>query len=334
MPNVDFDIAQAARRIVEGSLGVVAGDRVVIMVDAPRVPLGAALVEAASAVGGRPELVQLDVLGRRPVSRLPQSLRDRLADAQATVLLVSFEDGEWAMRADVIAAVGDLDLRHAHMVGLGRRAFLTGFSVDPQRILDVTRAVRMRLRPDSVFELRSQAGSHVQVRLDPRCRWQERVGLIRPGRWENLPSGELFTCPADVNGTFVADGCMGAHIGARFGLLDGNPVRLEIKAGVVRSIHCADRAVAAAFDAFVHAERGGDRVGMVILGTNVGIHELTGEIICDQNLPGLHLGFGATFPAQTGASWDAATQISLTATGADVDLDGAPLLRNGRYLVL
>jgi hypothetical protein len=64
------------------------------------------------------------------------------------------------------------------------------------------------------------------------------------------------------------------------------------------------------------------------------MREATGEIVSDQNLPGLHIGFGATFPELTGAAWDATTQLPMTATGADVDLDGAPLLRQGRYLVL
>jgi hypothetical protein len=73
---------------------------------------------------------------------------------------------------------------------------------------------------------------------------------------------------------------------------------------------------------------------MVVLGTNIGMHEATGEVVSDQNVPGLHLAFGATLADQTGASWDAPTQLSMAGTQADVDLDGAPLLRQGRYLVL
>ena len=334
LAELDFDLAQAARRVVEGSLGVVAGDRVVVAVDAPRAPLGAALGDAISAVGGIAEIVQLEQLGGRPLRALPAPLRGLLERAQASVLLVGFEDGEWAMRAALIEQVGKLRLRHAHMVGLGRRAMLTGFSVDPQRVVDATRAVRMRLRPDSTLRLRSPAGSDLEVKLDERHRWQERVGIIRPGRWENLPSGEIFTCPADVNGVFVADASMGAQAGGAAGLLERNPVRVEIRAGVCRSVQCADRALAGAVESLLHADRHADRVGMIILGTNIGIRDATGEVLCDQNLPGLHLGFGATFPEQTGATWNAASQLGMTGTGADVDLDGLPLLRSGRYLVL
>ena len=58
-----------------------------------------------------------------------------------------------------------------------------------------------------------------------------------------------------------------------------------------------------------------------------------GEITCDQNLPGLHLTFGSIFPELTGSFGTTRTQLAATCASADVDLDGAPLLRSGRYMV-
>jgi hypothetical protein len=40
-----------------------------------------------------------------------------------------------------------------------------------------------------------------------------------------------------------------------------------------------------------------------------------------------------TFHEQTGAGWTSRVQLAMTAGGLDVDLDGGPLLRSGRYLV-
>lgn len=334
LPELDFDLANAARRVIQTSLGVVAGDRVVIVVDSAREAVGATLAEMARTVGAEADVVLLERLGKRPLRSLPVQLRAELSRAQASVLLVGFEDGEWPMRVEYVQVVTELRLRHAHMIGVGRRTLLAGFSVDPQRILDATRAVRTRLRPDSVLRLRSPAGSDLEVKLDPRCRWQERVGIVRPGRWENLPSGELFTCPADVNGVFVADASMGGPLGATAGCLARSPVKVEIKGGAFKSVQCVDRALSTAVESFLRAERNGDKVGMVVLGTNVGMRDATGEVVSDQNMPGLHVAFGATLADQTGATWDAPTQLLLAAMNADVDLDGAPLLRQGRYLVL
>jgi leucyl aminopeptidase (aminopeptidase T) len=332
--DLDFDLANAARRIVETALGIVTGDRLVIVVDASREALGATLADVAFGLGGEPEVVLLESLGKRPIRSLPLQLRAELARAQASVLLVGFEEGERQMRHEFVQMVTELKLRHGHMVGVGRRAMMAGFSADPQRVLDATRAVRTRLRPDSVLRLRSPAGSDLEVKLDPRHRWQERVGVVRPGRWENLPSGELFTCPGDVNGFFVADASIGGVLGARVGALGRTPVRVEIRGGACRGVQCVDRGLATAVDGLLRAERNGEKVGMVVLGTNVGMHDATGEVVSDQNMPGLHIAFGATFADQTGASWDAPTQLSMAGANADVDLDGTPLLRQGRYLVL
>jgi leucyl aminopeptidase (aminopeptidase T) len=332
--DLDFDLANASRRIVETALGIVTGDRLVIVVDTSRETLGETLADVARGLGGEAEVVLLESLGKRPIRILPPQLRAELARAQASVLLVGFEEGERQMRLEFGQMVTELKLRHAHMVGVGRRAMMAGFSADPQRVLDATRAVRTRLRPDSVLRLRSPAGSDLEVKLDPRHRWQERVGVVRPGRWENLPSGELFTCPGEVNGVFVADASIGGVLGARAGALGRTPVRVEIRNGACRGVQCVDRTLATAVDGLLRAERNGEKVGMVVLGTNIGMRDATGEVVSDQTMPGLHIGFGATFADQTGASWDAPTQLSMAGAHADVDLDGAPLLRQGRYLVL
>jgi len=56
-------------------------------------------------------------------------------------------------------------------------------------------------------------------------------------------------------------------------------------------------------------------------------------MVCDQNLPGLHLSLGNTFSDITGAEPGALSQLTLTTSGADIDLDGTQLLRAGRYLI-
>ncbi len=330
---IDFDLVNPARRIVEGSLGVVAGETLVLVVDAARRDLGTTLAEVARTVGATAEVIELEALGPRPLLLLPTALRNALESAQASILLIGFEEGEHSFRLDVVTLVKSLRLRHAHMVGVTRRSMIAGFSVDPARILDATRAMRMRLQPASTLHLRTAAGSDLVARLNPACRWIEHVGVIRPGRWENLPTGELVTSPAEVRGVFVADASMGGHFGQAAGLLTHKPVRIEIEAGACKSVKCTDLNLQWEVERFLRSEPNGDRVGTISLGTNVGLSAPIGDIMCDQNLPGLHVGFGSTYPEHTGASWNARTQVTMTCANADVDLDGAPLIRRGRYLI-
>jgi leucyl aminopeptidase (aminopeptidase T) len=333
LSEIDFDLVNAGRRILDGALGIVPGERVVIVVDRERKDLATALVEVTHTIGATAEVVDLADLGARPLRRLPEKLEAILRAAQASVFLAGIDDGEQSMRWELQQFVRANSLRHAHMIGATRRSLIAGFSVDPSRILDATRAVRTRLRPDSTLRLRSTAGSDLEVKLDPRHRWAEHVGVIRPGRSEFLPSGKLVTTPADVNGVFVVNASIGGQAGAAAGLLERIPVRVEIEAGVCKSVRCVDRALQRGLEEFLRREHNLDRVGLVILGTNVGILRSVGEAVCDENIPGLHLAFGCPFPDQTGASWSTRTQLTMTGAAADVDLDGAALLRSGRYMV-
>ncbi|MGO9709661.1 MAG: hypothetical protein ACLQBL_12385 [Polyangiaceae bacterium] len=319
--------------MIEGALGVVRGERVVLVVDRSRRDVGTALLEVARDIGADPIVHEIESQGERPLRQLPEAIRSALGRAQASLLNIGFEDGEIAMRHELLDEVKALSLRHAHMIGISRKSLIAGFSVDHARILATTRAVRTRLRPDSLFRVRTQAGTDLEVRLDASMRWAEHVGVIRPGKWENLPSGKLTTSPASVRGVFVCDASVGGQFGQGVGLLDKTPVRVELDGTMCRSVRCSDRSVQREVESFLQREHNLLRVGAISLGTNVGILSPTGEIVADQNLPGLHIVFGSSVADQTGAGWSTRAQLPMTCAGSDVDLDGAPLLRAGRYMV-
>lgn len=328
----DYDLVSAARRVVEGALGVVPGDTLVVATDMQHADLGLALVEAARALGARSLSFELDALDERPFRAVPADVALALEAAQASVLVMSDDEQEGHFRREFLGLVREHKLRHAHMVGVTRRSLIAGFSVDPTRVLDATRAVRMRLRPDSTLHLKTTGGSDLTVKLSPKYRWAEHVGVIRPGRWENLPTGELLTTPESVDGVFVCDASIGGHF-VHKGLIDRTPVRLEIAQGVVTRATCVDRALQRSVEEYLRSEPLAARVGTVVVGTNVGMLTPIGEMVCDQNLPGLHLSLGNTFSDITGAEPGALSQLTLTTSGADIDLDGTQLLRAGRYLL-
>ncbi len=330
---VDFDVVNAARRILEGSLGVVPGDRVVVLLDRARSDMASVLIEVAQSIGAVANVLVLEEFGERPLSELPGPVLDALHTAQASILLISSHDAEMGLRRELLSYVVDNRLRHAHMPGVSRSSVIIGFSTDPARIAEATRSVRIRMRPRSTLHLRSSAGSDLSVSLAPEHRWVEHVGTIRPGRWENLPSGALVTAVGDANGVFVSDASIGSEHAAAVGVLDRTPVRFDIENGVCKAVRCSDRSLQRAIEEVLRRERDLDRIGLVYLGTNIGIVRPTGEAVCDQNMPGLHIGFGATFPEHTGASWTSRGQLTATGASGDVDLDGSPLLRSGRYIV-
>jgi leucyl aminopeptidase (aminopeptidase T) len=170
------------------------------------------------------------------------------------------------------------------------------------------------------------------VRCDPKGRWGECSGVIAAGRRDNVPSGELMTCPASVDGIYVADSAIGDAGGTLSGRL-AHPLKLRIAGGRVVGVESADGPLAAKVKERMRRGANLDRVGIVSFGTNVGINSVQDDIFTDQKRPGFHVSLGFTSPAQTGATWDAGSWIAFTAIGSDVDIDGTPVMRSGRYLV-
>ena len=333
MPDVDYELLAACRRVVEGALGMVPGERLVLIVDSSREDIALVFAEAARWREVTLKTFVLEELGRRPLGALPGDLREALGDADASIYVASALRDELDLRKQIIVTVAEKKLRHAHLVEVTAKILKVGLAVDPKRINDIARALKARLRPDSTVHLRSKDGSDLEVRCDPRFRWIDNSLSIRPGHWENVPSGELLTAPAHVAGTFVANASVTNISDGLTGALATNPLHLDIQDGFVRSVECSSHAAAEALKSFMRSGSNQDRVGLFSFGTNVGLATATGHVLADQTLPGLHLVLGMTHPELTGADWNAREQFVLTAGGADLDLDGVPIMRGGRYLI-
>ncbi|MBI5535868.1 MAG: hypothetical protein HY898_24325 [Deltaproteobacteria bacterium] len=326
-------IALAGRSIAQGSLLLAAGEHVVIVADAPGAAIALAIADAAGELGAHATFLRLESLGPRPLTDLHPAVRSALGRAHASVLIAGFEPGEFEMRSEFVSEAARLDIRHAHMVGVTQRSVLMGSRVDPREIELLAAAVRARVRPDAMIRVRSASGTDLTARCSPSMRWIEHTGVVRPGMKENLPAGELVTCPGDVQGVYVADGSLGDGNGVLRATLGVAPVRLHIDGGVVRKFESDD---AVLLDKLTHAVRGVaylDRVGLIGLGINTGMTDLAGDIFTDQKLPGFHISLGMTFPQLTGASWSATNWIAFTSVNSDIEVDGAPILQGGRYLI-
>jgi leucyl aminopeptidase (aminopeptidase T) len=187
------------------------------------------------------------------------------------------------------------------------------------------------MQPTSKLSAQSSAGTRVEVEMAPHLRWDAR-GVLKRGAWINVPYGQLMTSPASISGVYVADASMSGPVGARAGSLANKPIRLVLENGRVKSVECPDRALQIHVERFIAEGDGHERVGQVNLGANVGIVAPAGETINDVHMPGLHIGLGDNDRERTGATWTASGQLVFTMADSDVDLDGMPLVRRGRYV--
>lgn len=329
---MDFELLSPARRVVESSLGAVNGERLVIVVDEAREPVRVALVEAAGWANVKSECFVLEQLGVAPLSSAPPSVLEALARAQMSIYAARAGAPELGFRRALVEAAVEGGLRHAHMVGVSPAHMAAGLAIDPQRIADVARKLRARFRTHAVISARSRAGTDLEVQYDARYRWVENSGVIRAGSWQNLPAGELLAPPADASGRFVCNASLTELAGGDSDVRQ-RPLTIELSHGRVTGVACSDAALARHVERFTRSGANCDRVGLFSFGTNTGLTEPRGEVIADQIQPGLHLVLGLTHSQLTGAEWDATGQLVLASTGTDIDIDGAPVMRAGRYLI-
>ncbi len=328
----DASLAVAASRLVEASLCVVPGEVVLIVHDESHKAIAEVVADAVMMRQAEAIVVALDT--NRPHDALPPAVRDAMGRSQASVLLVDFHRGELAMRTEMVDAAARHRLRHGHMVGVTRASMAAGFSVDPNRIAEKIRAVMVRLRPDARIAVRSEAGTDLAIELTPSCRWVEYGCTVQPGRRVNLPGGEIITCPKRVDGTYVADGTLGDADGALNRSLKRTPISLRIVSSRVVEVKCAeDPNLAGIFSARMARHANLDRIGLAGFGVNIGLTAPVGDVFTDQKVPGVHLSLGETFQDRTGAAWTSKSWIGVTCTESDVDIDGAPILRRGRFLI-
>ena len=158
-------------------------------------------------------------------------------------------------------------------------------------------------------------------------------GLISPDKWGNLPGGEVFTTPGEVNGTFVIDGVVGDYLCDRFGSLEATPLTIRVEKNRLVEATSDNRELRDAFWSYTHTDENSDRVGEFAIGTNIELTHVIGHILQDEKFPGVHIAFGNPYGVHTGADWYSSTHIDVVGTHFDIWVDGTQIMRDGRFLI-
>jgi leucyl aminopeptidase (aminopeptidase T) len=71
----------------------------------------------------------------------------------------------------------------------------------------------------------------------------------------------------------------------------------------------------------------------VLIVTNIGLQKLSGNLLQDEKIPGVHVAFGHPYPEETGADWDCPSHCDGVATRSTVKVDGQYLMRDGAFVI-
>jgi leucyl aminopeptidase (aminopeptidase T) len=329
----DPELTPGARNAVKVCLRVQPGEKVTVITDEATKEIAASIVRELEVVGAPYHAWVLEDLAPRPLGDLPREIVEDLETSQVSIFAVQAQANELHSRMQMTDVVNRRKIRHAHMVNVNRQIMLEGMRADFLRVDRISVKVVEMVRRAKQVRAKTPAGTDLVADLNPNYHWVKTSGIISPDKWGNLPGGEVFTTPGEVNGTFVIDGVVGDWLCAKFGSLREHPLTIRVKENRVVEAHSANHALESDFWTYTHTDENSDRVGEFAIGTNIELKDVIGQILQDEKYPGVHIAFGNPYGAHTGAEWYSSTHIDVVGRKFDIWVDDEQIMRDGKFLL-
>ena len=326
-----------ARNAATTCLRIQPSEKVTLITDEATREIAAAIAVELDAIGCRWNGFVLEELAQRPLKDMPAPVLEDMESSEVSIFAVLVQPNELQSRMQMTDVVNRRRMRHAHMVNITPEVMVQGMRADFNAVDRLSQKVLEKVRKAKYVRATSGAGTNIFAELEPSYKWFKTSGIISPEKWGNLPGGECFTAPGEVNGVFVVDGVVGDFLCSRFGILRETPLTIHVGHNRITSVECANKELEQAFWAYTHTDENSDRVGEFAIGTNIGVSRVIGNILQDEKFPGIHIAFGDPYGAHTGAPWKSTTHIDVVGLEFNIWLgDGTgeeQIMSEGKFLI-
>jgi len=331
------EFTAGAKSAVTTCLRIEPTEKVTLITDRATEQIAAAIGAQLAALGCEWNAFLLEDLAPRPLAGMPAEVLQDMETSQVSIFAVQVQQNELKSRMQMTDVVNRRRMRHAHMVNITPEIMCQGMRADFDLVDRLSQQVLDRVKKATRIRATTAAGTDITADMNPGYKWFKTSGIISPEKWGNLPGGECFTSPGEVNGRFVVDGVVGDWLCARYGLLHATPLTIEIAANRIVSCTSSNKALEADFWAYTHTDENSDRVGEFAIGTNLGVERVIGNILQDEKFPGIHIAFGNPYGEHTGAPWRSGTHIDVVGLGFNIWLESdsgqEQIMRDGRFLI-
>ena len=327
------EFTPGAHAAVFACLRIEPHEKITLITDRETTPIAAAIAAELSANSCSWNAFVLEDLEPRPLKNMPAAVLEDMETSDASIFAVQVQQNELRSRMQMTEVVNRRRMRHAHMVNITPQIMCEGMRADFQLVDRLSQRVIEKVRRASYIRATTAAGTDIRADLNPNYNWLKTSGIISREKWGNLPGGEIFTTPGEVNGTFVVDGVVGDYLCFRYGLLDSTPLTIQIKGNRIIDCHSENRQLREDFWAYTHTDENSDRVGEFAIGTNLGIERVIGNILQDEKFPGIHIAFGNPYGEHTGAPWTSTTHIDVVGLRFNIWVEEEQIMQNGQFLI-
>ena len=329
----DPEFSPGARNAVQVCLRVQPHEKVTLITDRACQEIAASILYELAAISVECNAFILEELAPRPLLDMPQAVLDDLETSNVSIFTVQAQVGELRTRMQMTDVVNRRKIRHAHMVNIERKIMLEGMRADFLKIDELSVKVWDIGTAAKAIHATTAAGTNITADLNKEYRWVKTSGIISVQKWGNLPGGEVFTTPGEVNGIFVIDGVVGDYLCAKYGDLKETPLTVLVKGNRITEAHSSNKELEQEFWSYTHTDENSDRVGEFAIGTNIGIRSVIGNILQDEKLPGIHIAFGNPYGAHTGAEWYSSTHIDVVGRDFNIWADDRQIMSSGKFLI-
>jgi len=329
----DPELKPGAHNAVAVCLRVQPAEKVTLIADWACEEIAASLVAELERCGCRYRIFVLEDLAPRPLTDMPQAILDDLESSQVSIFAVQAQPNELKTRMQMCDVVNRHKLRHAHMVNIEKKIMLEGMRADYQKVDELSLRVMNIVNKAKSIRAATPAGTEIRAELTSDYKWIKTSGIISSEKWGNLPGGEIFTAPLEVNGTFIVDGVVGDYLCSKFGDLKATPLTLMVERNRLTEAQSENKALEDEFWRYTHRDENSNRVGEFAIGTNLALTNVVGNILQDEKIPGVHMAFGDPYGAHTGARWTSSTHIDVVGRKFDIWADDRQIMSGGQFLV-
>ncbi len=331
------EFAEGARNAVTTCLKIQPDEKVTLITDRSCIAIAASMAAELDKLGCAWNGFVLEELAVRPLVGMPEAVLDDMESSQVSIFAVEVQKNELLSRMQMTDVVNRRRMRHAHMVNITPEIMTQGMRADFNLVDKLSQAVLDKVRKATYVRATTPAGTDIHAQMNPEYRWFKTSGIISKEKWGNLPGGECFTAPGEVNGVFVVDGVVGDFLCKEYGLLEKTPLTISIEGNRIVKVSSKNKKLEQDFWNYTHTDENSDRVGEFAIGTNIGVERVIGNILQDEKFPGVHIAFGDPYGAHTGAKWKSSTHIDVVGLRFNIWLGNAAgeeqIMRDGEFLI-
>src|ERR1700744_2436607 len=244
------DFVPGAQSAVGTCLRIQPSEKVTLITDHATASIAASLAQELSANGCQWNAFVLEDLAPRPLQDMPKPVLADMETSDVSIFAVGVQRNELRSRMQMTEVVNRRHMRHAHMVNITPQIMCEGMRADFHRVDQLSQKVIEKVRKASYIRATTAAGTDIRADLNPNYKWLKTSGIISRDKWGNLPGGEIFTTPGEVNGTFGADGWVGTSLCAQSARLQAPPLTIDTRGNRIVPCHSSNARLQRDFEAY------------------------------------------------------------------------------------